>query len=87
MRQDICVIVTRLVIEGREARRSEERRGEEDFKDLALLIDPVWCELILRSVHKALCFSRRCTNSGIIMVLLVQKGRTDGERRLAGLWK
>lgn len=76
-----------VVIKGREARRWEERRGEEDFKDLALLIDPVWSELILRSVHKALCFSQRCTNSGIIMALLVQKGRTDRERRLAGLWK
>lgn len=40
-------------------------------------------ELILRSVHKAPCFSQHCTNSGIIMVLLVGRGRNDAEGRLA----
>lgn len=44
-------------------------------------------ELILRSVHKAPCFSQHCTNSGIIMVLLVGRGRNDTEGRLAEKWE
>lgn len=44
-------------------------------------------ELILRSVHKAPCFSQHCTNSGIIMVLLVGRGRNDTEGMLAEKWE
>lgn len=69
-------------------RRAEVSRGGVFKKYSSSINRPcAAAELILRSVHKAPCFSQHCTNSGIIMVLLVGWGRNDTEGRLAEKWE
>lgn len=63
------------------------RRGEVSKKYSSPLNTPRAAESILRPAHKAQRFSQQCTNSGVIMMLLVGRWGGAGRGSLAEEWE